>query len=193
MIERRELLLHQVRSMIFFKYVTADTAKVVLETGKLRWSSPSQFNDPFDVQFDLHVEFDEAKIIDLIVDELWRIYSRRKELEPANALGKVFELFLTRVPGLSRNDIFERQGLREAIAESIKRTVTFLPSLHAHQRALLKGDKLLCLSEVHDNILMCPIMLATTAVPSLSLTVRRTNKARYRELRKSSILRPCHV
>ena len=41
--------------MRLYKYVTVNTAKIVLETGKLRWSSPFMFNDPFDVQFDLHV------------------------------------------------------------------------------------------------------------------------------------------
>lgn len=56
--------------MRLYKYVTVNTAKIVLETGKLRWSSPFMFNDPFDVQFDLHVEFDDATIVTLIVGEL---------------------------------------------------------------------------------------------------------------------------
>ena len=53
--------------MHFFKYVNVDAAKIILESGKLRWSSPLMFNDPFDVQFDLHVEFDDAKIVSLRV------------------------------------------------------------------------------------------------------------------------------
>jgi hypothetical protein len=140
--------------MRFFKYVTAETARIVLESATCRWSSPLIFNDPFDVQFDLHLEFDEQKIVDLIVDELWEIYSGKKTLKAANALGQIFESFLKRVPGLSRKDIFERQGLRDSIRESIERTKTLLPQLHAQQRSLLQRSKLLCLSEVHDNILM---------------------------------------
>jgi Protein of unknown function (DUF2971) len=138
----------------FFKYVTAETATIVLESAKRRWTSPLMFNDPFDVQFDLHLEFDEAKIVDLILNELWEIYSGRKKSEPANALGRMFDLFLKRVPGLSREAIFGREGLREAIHESIQRTKTLLPPLQAHQRSLLKDAKLFCLSEIHDNILM---------------------------------------
>jgi hypothetical protein len=140
--------------MRFFKYVTTKTAKTILENGTLRWSSPSIFNDPFDVQFDLHLEFDQTKIVDLIADELWQLYSRQKKLEPANSLGQVFNLFLSHVPGLSREDIFGRQGLREAMIESINLTETRLPELHAHQRSLLKDAKLLCLSEINDSILM---------------------------------------
>lgn len=119
--------------MRFFKYVTADTARKILEGGTLLWSHPTKFNDPFDAQFDLHLEFDEATIIDLVVDELWKLYSGQKKLEPANVLGQVFELFLSRAPGLSRDDIFERQGLRDAIIESIKLAEARLPELHAHQ------------------------------------------------------------
>lgn len=42
----------------FYKYVTADVAKTVLATRKLRWSSPVLFNDPFDVTQELRLDFD---------------------------------------------------------------------------------------------------------------------------------------
>jgi hypothetical protein len=51
------------------------------------------FNDPFDVQFDLHVEFDDATIVTLIVEELWELYCGRKVLKPNNAVGSVFDPF----------------------------------------------------------------------------------------------------
>lgn len=35
---------------ILYKYVTPVTAKIVLESGKLRWSSPELFNDPSEFQ-----------------------------------------------------------------------------------------------------------------------------------------------
>jgi hypothetical protein len=34
----------------FFKYTTAETAKLIISSRKLRWSSPLLFNDPFDHQ-----------------------------------------------------------------------------------------------------------------------------------------------
>lgn len=125
--------------MRLFKYVTADTAKLILENGKLRWSSPFMFNDPFDVQFDLHVDFDESTIVDLIIDELWQIYSGKKPLKPNNALGYVFQNFIKWVPHLTKEKLFERQGLREAIMESVNRTKQLLPELHMTQRALLRN------------------------------------------------------
>ncbi|HEY4248263.1 MAG TPA: DUF2971 domain-containing protein [Lacunisphaera sp.] len=49
----------------FFKYLSASTAKLVLENNSLRWSSPRLFNDPFDVPRELSfgitaVEMSEA-------------------------------------------------------------------------------------------------------------------------------------
>ena len=37
----------------FFKYMSADTARIVLTNQSLRWSSPILFNDPFDVPREL--------------------------------------------------------------------------------------------------------------------------------------------
>jgi Protein of unknown function (DUF2971) len=141
--------------MRFFKYVTANTARTILENGTLRWSSPAMFNDPFDTQFDLHLEFDEATIVDLVIDELWQICSGQKILEPANMLGQVIKSFLARVRGLSRDDITRLPGLRDTIIGCIAGAKTLIPGvLHTQQRSLLRNAKILCLSEVHDNILM---------------------------------------
>src|SRR2546430_8409125 len=41
---------------IFFKYYTAEAAKLTLEHCSRKWSTPLCFNDPFDNQFDLHFE-----------------------------------------------------------------------------------------------------------------------------------------
>lgn len=40
----------------FFKYYTADSAKLTLKKVSRKWSTPFLFNDPFDNQFDLHFE-----------------------------------------------------------------------------------------------------------------------------------------
>jgi hypothetical protein len=143
--------------MRFFKYVTANTARTILENSTLRWSSPAMFNDPFDTQFDLYLEFDESTIIDLVVDELWKICSGQKILEPANRFGQAFASLLGRMRGLSREEFFRRHEsqLRGTIIGMIANAKTLIPGvLHPTQRSLLRDAKLLCLSQVHDNILM---------------------------------------
>jgi hypothetical protein len=44
----------------FYKYMSAPTAQRVLDTNSFRWALPKTFNDPFDVQFDLRVEYDRS-------------------------------------------------------------------------------------------------------------------------------------
>src|SRR5258708_2756964 len=44
-----------------YKYVTSSVAHLVLQNRTLRWSTASFLNDPFDIQFDLHVDVDREK------------------------------------------------------------------------------------------------------------------------------------
>ena len=46
----------------FYKYMSAATAKIVMTTRKLRWSSPIIFNDPFDVTQELRLNFDADEL-----------------------------------------------------------------------------------------------------------------------------------
>lgn len=140
--------------MRLFKYATASTAKIILDNCTLRWSSPVMFNDPFDVQFDLHLDYDEASLVELVCDELWKIYSGEKPFDPANELGHALAGFLHRFPGLSKEDLLDRQGLRRDLIAGMQNARAFLPAVQAHQRTLLADAKVLCLSQVHDNILM---------------------------------------
>src|SRR6266849_6774114 len=54
----------------FYKYVSAKTAKAILTTRKLRWSSPVLFNDPFDVTQELRLDFDVAALSAALVEEM---------------------------------------------------------------------------------------------------------------------------
>lgn len=54
----------------FYKYMSAHTAKIVLEKQTLRWSSPVLFNDPFDVPRELVPEYTELDIGSSIVLKL---------------------------------------------------------------------------------------------------------------------------
>jgi hypothetical protein len=73
----------------FFKYMPATTAKLVLRNQTLRWSSPTQFNDPFDVPRELAFELTPTEIkqalsavfIDLLEDPP----KDTSELQPALA------------------------------------------------------------------------------------------------------------
>jgi len=40
----------------FYKYVAADTAKLILKNLKVKYSLPKLFNDPFDNQFVINID-----------------------------------------------------------------------------------------------------------------------------------------
>src|SRR5438093_802718 len=51
---------------VFYKYMSADTAKAVLRGCSLRWSSPLLFNDPFDVPRELAFGVSRDAILDAV-------------------------------------------------------------------------------------------------------------------------------
>lgn len=50
----------------FYKYVSANTVRLILENNKLQYSSPSIFNDPFDVQTSAGYAFDPDDLFSLL-------------------------------------------------------------------------------------------------------------------------------
>lgn len=52
-----------------YKYMTADTAKIVLETGRLRWQSPCQFNDVNELQ--------KMPLLEPSFNDGWKLYSKK--------------------------------------------------------------------------------------------------------------------
>jgi hypothetical protein len=137
----------------FYKYMTADTAKTVLQNGTLRWSSPCLFNDPFDVQFDLHIEYDRDKVAEKVMRIILDGYSGRVPIVAGNALGELLTIMRERMPG-KISDAELRKTLTPGIFEGMKSQDARLPQTHEEIRAVIKNFKLLCFSEVFDNILM---------------------------------------
>ena len=141
--------------MRLFKYVSADAAKHILRSNQLRWSPPLSFDDPFDAQFDQHIECDEQRALVRIEDELWAIYTGRKQPAVLNKLGRTIQIFRKAQPSLTRKELFGAgQQLRGAVLESIRKAHEALPPVQAQIRKLVFGIKVLCLSEINDNLLM---------------------------------------
>jgi hypothetical protein len=132
--------------------MSADTAKVVLQTNSLRWSSPSLFNDPFDVQFDLHVDYDRDRVADRAMQILVDGYFGRVPINPRNPLGYLLQMMRDKAPGLSEAAL--RDSLLPGFYEGMEGAERLIPRTHEEFRAVVADLKLLCLAEIHDNILM---------------------------------------
>lgn len=59
-----------------YKYMKADIAEKVLDTQSLRWSSPKNLNDPFDIIRELRFDFSEIELEELIKKRLLDIIEK---------------------------------------------------------------------------------------------------------------------
>lgn len=136
----------------FFKYMSTATAKKVLSNNKLRWSSPTLFNDPFDIQFDLNIDVDREMLKPKAIQLLWDIIHSDKAIPNGNVISEILESHkdtLRRVPFQEFENKFG-----DAIDIGLENFSKAIPELHKKIRNMLYTSKILCLSEIDDNILM---------------------------------------
>jgi Protein of unknown function (DUF2971) len=133
----------------FYKYMTANTAKIVLSTRKLRWSSPLLFNDPFDITQELRLNFDAAKL-NAVLNDRW--ISLIEQGDPSNSVkNPMFAEALRMTLSLSPE-------MRQKIANDHRRepVTTTLGQIEATAelkniwRRLVPLFRVMCLSEAND-------------------------------------------
>lgn len=138
----------------FYKYTTRSTAKIVLETRALRWSCAALLNDPYDLQFDLHLEVDEERLKRLSLDKLHNAWYGPQPYTPApnNGSGAVIAAYRGRFPKMSRKKFDSELG--PTIIEGLNNVRQNLPEKHVAFRQFAALAKILCQSEAGDILLM---------------------------------------
>jgi hypothetical protein len=135
----------------FYKYVSAHTAKTVLATRKLRWSSPLLFNDPFDVTQEIRLNFTDAELRVAVAEEVARLVVDGGP--PPDVLNPMLKALLN---GLNEQ---HNPNLRREMADVIRRESSSGPTLGQIQSladlrqlwsAIVPVLRVLCLSEVND-------------------------------------------
>src|SRR5437899_10994122 len=63
----------------FYKYFRGDTAIRILDTLRVKWSSPRLFNDPFDVQVDVRFPFTPGEFLARMATEIERAIFAKDE------------------------------------------------------------------------------------------------------------------
>ncbi len=141
----------------FYKYVTAEVAKIILVNWKVRYSAPSSFNDPFDTQIDLHFPFDLEDLREPMMQRILNAINSGTPLPNADShpyagLLEFFRQNRSRID-LSDSDLIDER--MPAIEEGINNMKKSLPEMHQDLRSKFMNDaKVFCVSEVHDNLLM---------------------------------------
>jgi hypothetical protein len=132
----------------FFKYMSATTAKIVLNNGTLRWSRSTMLNDPFDMNFDLPLDPDMAKIKQEANRLCWQQFVNGIE-PPESTLKNAF----AQVRKLPRNH--QEKAFKECLSAAIHAWVGTmqqkLSQIHKDAEPFIKDIKILSLT-VRPNI-----------------------------------------
>jgi len=126
----------------FYKYVTAETGLKILENGCLRWSTPGTLNDPYDLQFDLSVNFNAERVQQLSLNKMWAVFKGNAEARPG--MGQMLRLMGTQLPEMTQSQF--QDEFRDAIDEGYKNVMAALPGIQKEIREIVSNSKILCLT-----------------------------------------------
>lgn len=170
----------------FYKYMTVDTALKVISSKCLRWSSPLKFNDPFDHQIGFTFKFGGPEIAQAIYEESLRIIFEGKTNFIAPTLFTQLALNLhAKINRIPREVIMK--GLQEASQEIADNFEYHTEKLHDAIRGHLTHARILCVSEVNDNVVMWShyadahqgVVLKLNCVEELDNTLLAARKVNY--------------
>lgn len=137
----------------FYKYASPGTALKIIEGRRVRWSSPVLFNDPFDHQTGFVWKFSGEELYAALVKWIeFAVYD-------TPTYSPVEETAATRLVHLMRQRRPPRDKFRAFSAEAIaKQSAELFPHqanwLNEEVTRFLLDSQVLCLSEVHDNVVM---------------------------------------
>lgn len=142
----------------FYKYVTAETALLILQNRTVRYSSPTLFNDPFDTQTRLRCEFEESEFLRAYRDEMFRLLHGQKEpqfIDNTVPLCREIQVFRKIVEDKSKmtKEIFDQmtEDILELGRQLLERENE---EMNVWWMRASKATKVFCVAETHDNLLM---------------------------------------
>lgn len=139
----------------FFKYVTADTAEKILESGKLLWTAPHLFNDPFDHRITYRFSFTGEEAARKYYEVQGKIIFGPDEpvMVQDKLLGTLsLALRKQRLQGAAKEDALKK--MREAADEMVGRLEKYQIELSKVLVEFLAHSRVLCVSETYENVVM---------------------------------------
>lgn len=134
---------------VFYRYMTARVAKIVLTTRRLRWSSPLLFNDPFDVTQELRLNFDGPTLQAALTEKVALLIEQGDSgatfRDPM--LAAILHATATADRGSRRMMANE---LRQRMATSMSEQIQSLIGLKDLWAKMVPTFRVLCLSELND-------------------------------------------
>ena len=136
----------------FYKYMTADIAKIVLTERTLRWSTYKILNDPMDLQVQFGVfEGDVEKAKELFLEKSWDIFSQRQEM-PRNKIGVVLKILYSLDTKMTRKEF--NDNLAMVFDEACATFQHTIKKFNEEYLAACTDCKVLCFCEDPCNTVM---------------------------------------
>lgn len=138
-----------------YKYTSSSTAKIILRNKTIRWNSPLNFNDTFELNYSIGTDFDESKAVDIIAqklatviyDDKIKLYDNRLRNPKLNYMRKHL-----------RKDSYPIDHFVETIKPVAKELIPTVKNIIDKEKERWKKDiknyRILCFSECNDSILM---------------------------------------
>lgn len=135
----------------FYKYVSAEVAKIIISTRKLRWSSPILFNDPFDVNQELPLNFDEAELNIALAEKVALLVEQGVSSVGHPELATLLDMATHVDPDVRKKMV---KDLRQKAGATTLGQIQALDRIKASWRKRVPKLRILCLSKLNDVIPM---------------------------------------
>jgi hypothetical protein len=141
----------------FYKYTSAETAAKILESSTFRYSSPLLFNDPFDVQTGLHLDFDVTQLPEKVWERIEQLVLQQER--PAFAESSFMRQSIALMRDKKSTHGFPREAMRSLVLPGLSAVVSGLVDLQAQVQNLWRQNflprlRVFSVSENKDNLLM---------------------------------------
>jgi len=138
-----------------FKYTPCSTAKLILKNKKIRWNSPLNFDDIFELNHSLGMDFEESKAVDIIAQKLAKvIYDDKIQLHETGLKNPKFEYMRKHL----RKDSYPIDQFIETIKPVAKETISIVKNIIETERQRwtndIKNYRILCFAEFNDSDLL---------------------------------------
>lgn len=140
----------------FYKYTSSETAKIILNSRKFRYSSPLLFNDPFDVQTELTFDFDINNFHSKVVEEMIRLASFDEAIsfEEETDFKETITLLKRHIKKEGKVNLLLKSGLVEINKETNRVLEDMRLNYNFMWREFLKSLRVFSMSTKYDSILM---------------------------------------
>lgn len=175
----------------FYKYMSAETAFLILRNRNFRYSSPILFNDPFDIQTELLFDFDKELFPELVFEEIERIILGKKtvKLNHEDEWGQAIDLLRAKAEEHGYNRDYVKSTTVPLIKELTDVMEQTRSDYNKRWQDFLPRIRVFSVSEINDNILMWAhysnkhegVVLKLRVLPELDNTLCAASPVIYRE------------